>query len=104
MSKPIRIKGRVSKGVAEIKALMPHDMESGLRREVETGELVPAHYITNVEAEHNSEIVFTAYWGPAVSKNPFIAFSFTGAQPGDTISIRWLDSDGETSETQETLK
>ncbi len=46
----------------------------------------------------------TAYWGTAVSKNPYVAFSFTGAAAGDTISMRWTDNHGDTSEGQATLK
>ncbi|MCH7899034.1 MAG: thiosulfate oxidation carrier complex protein SoxZ, partial [Proteobacteria bacterium] len=91
MGKPIKIRARVKGDIAEVKALMPHDMESGRRRDVETDEIVPAHYITDVVAEHNGEVVLTAYWGTAVSKNPYLAFSFKGAVAGDTIQIRWLD-------------
>ena len=46
MGKPIKIRAKIKGDVAEVKALMPHDMESGRRRDPETNELVPAHYIT----------------------------------------------------------
>lgn len=104
MGKPIKIRAKVKGDVAEVKALMPHDMESGLRRDAETDELVPAHYITDVVAEHKGEVVLTAYWGTAVSKNPYVAFSFTGAAAGDTISIRWTDNFGDTSAGEATMK
>ncbi len=104
MGKPIKIRAKVKGDIAEVKALMPHDMESGLRRDAQSGELVPAHYITDVVAEHNGEVVMTAYWGTAVSKNPYVAFSFTGAAAGDTISMRCTDNHGDTSEGQATLK
>ena len=104
MGKPIKIRAKVKGDIAEVKALMPHDMESGLRRDPETNELVPAHYITDVVAEHNGEVVLTAYWGTAVSKNPYVAFSFSGAAVGDTIVIRWNDNKGDSSETEAILK
>ena len=104
MGKPIKIRAKVKGEIAEVKALMPHDMESGLRRDPETNELVPAHYITDVVAEHNGEVVLTAYWGTAVSKNPYVAFSFSGAAAGDKIVVRWTDNSGDTSETEATLK
>ena len=104
MGKPIKIRAKIKGDVAEVKALMPHDMESGLRRDPETNELVAAHYITDVIAEHNGTEVLTAYWGPAVSKNPYIAFSISGAAPGDTIKVRWTDNSGDTSETETALK
>ena len=104
MGKPIKIRAKVKGDVAEVKALMPHDMESGMRRDAETDELVPAHYITDVVAEHNGEVVMTAYWGTAVSKNPYVAFSFTGAAAGDNINIRWTDNFGDKSTGEITLK
>jgi sulfur-oxidizing protein SoxZ len=104
MGKPIKIRAKVKGDVAEIKALMPHDMESGLRRDSKTNKLIPAHFITDIEAEYAGEIVMTAYWGPAVSKNPYVAFSFSGATAGETIKIRWHDNTGDSSETEAVLK
>ncbi len=104
MGKPIKIRAKLKADIAEVKALMPHDMESGLRRDAESGELIPAHYITNVEVEHNGEAVLQAYWGPAVSKNPYVAFSIRNAAVGDTIKVRWSDNTADTSETETILK
>ncbi len=104
MGKPIKIRAKVKGDISEVKALMPHDMESGLRRDAETNELVPAHYITELVAEHNGEIVMTAYWGPAVSRNPYVSFSFTGGVAGDTIKIHWEDNQGDSSTTEAVLK
>jgi sulfur-oxidizing protein SoxZ len=104
MGKPIKIRAKMKGDIAEVKALMPHVMESGLRRDAETNELIPAHYITDVVAEHNGEVVMTAYWGPAVSKNPYVSFSFTGAAAGDTVKIRWDDNSGDSSTTEAVLK
>jgi len=104
MGKPIKIRAKMKGDIAEVKALMPHDMESGLRRDAETNELIPAHYITDVVAEHDGEVVMTAYWGPAVSKNPYVSFSFTGAAAGDTVKIQWSDNSGDSSTTEAVLK
>ena len=104
MGKPIKIRAKVKGDISEVKALMPHDMESGLRRDAETNELIPAHYITKVVAEYNGEIVMTAYWGPAVSRNPYVSFSFTGGVAGDTIKIHWEDNQGDSSTTEAVLK
>ena len=104
MGKPIKIRAKIKGDVAEVKALMPHDMESGRRRDPETNELVPAHYITDVVAEHNGEIVMTAYWGTAVSKNPYVSFSFTGAEVGDTVKMSWNDNEGDSSTTEAFFK
>lgn len=104
MGKPIKIRARLKDDVAEVKALMPHDMESGYRRDPETDELVPAHYIADVVVALNGEEVMHAYWGPAVSKNPYVAFSIMGAAAGDVLKISWVDNFDDTSETETTLK
>ncbi len=104
MGKQIKIRAKLKGDVAEVKALMPHDMETGFRRNPDTNELVPAHYITDVVAEINGEVVLTAYWGSAVSKNPYVAFSISGAASGDTIKMHWADNKGDSSEIETTLK
>ena len=104
MGKPIKIRAKVKGDVAEIKALMPHDMESGLRMDPETNDFVPAHYITDVVAELNGEVVMTAYWGQAVSKNPYVSFSVSGAAAGDMVRLVWNDNKGDSSETEVALK
>lgn len=104
MGKPIKIRAKLKGDIAEIKALMPHDMESGMRRDPETEELIAAHYITDVIVEHNGDVVMQAYWGTAVSKNPYVAFSIRNAASGDVIKIRWTDNMADSSEIETTLK
>ena len=104
MGKPIKIRAKVKGDISEVKALMPHDMESGLRRDADTNELVPAHYITELAAEHKGEIVMTAYLGPAVSRNPYASFSFTCGVAGDTFKFHSEDNLGVPSTTEAVLK
>ena len=99
----IRVKAKVKDGVAEVKSLMKHEMETGTRKDSKTGELVPAHHITEVVAKHNGKVVMQANWGPAVSKNPYFAFSFRNAKPGDKLEISWVDNTGEQASTETTL-
>lgn len=100
MPDPMRIRASLKGDVVEVKVLMAHPMETGLRKD-SSGELVPAHYIEKVTATCNDRTVFSADWGPAVSKNPFLAFRFKGAAKGDKVAITWNDSAGE-SRTDET--
>lgn len=104
MGKPIKIKAKIKGDIAEVKALMPHPMESGVRVDAETGEVVPKHYIKEVVCKHNGNVVNTAFWGTGVSKNPYMAFKFKGAKPGDKLEISWLDNTGDTSVNEVTLK
>jgi sulfur-oxidizing protein SoxZ len=94
MADPMRIRAQASGDRATVRVLMSHEMETGQRRDG-SGNLVPAHFISNVEAKHNGKTVMTAQWGPAVSKNPFLQFSVKGAKAGDKITVSWLDNKGD---------
>lgn len=95
MADPMRIRAALTGDVVEVKVLMSHPMETGLRKDA-SGNPVPAHYIRTVKASCKGKDVLTAEWGPAVSKNPFLAFKFKGAAKGDKVSVTWLDTAGET--------
>lgn len=103
MASTIRVKVKRTGDEAEVKTLMKHEMETGTRKDSKTGETIPAHYITEVKAEVNGQLVMTANWGPAVSKNPYFAFSVKGAKAGDKLTISWVDNKGETSSTETTI-
>ena len=50
MASPMKIRATTTAGVTEVKALMSHPMETGRRKDAD-GQLVPAHYITEVTAQ-----------------------------------------------------
>jgi len=94
MAKGIKIRATAKSSGTTVKALMSHPMETGLRKNKKTGKKIPAHYIQEVKAEHNGNLVLTALWGPAVSKNPYLSFKFNGGNKGDTLKISWVDNKG----------
>ena len=102
MADPMRIRAAANGDVTEVKILMSHPMETGQRKDA-SGKLVPAHFIEKVTATCNGKTVLTADWGPAVSKNPFLAFRFKGAKAGDKVSITWVDTAGETRTDEATI-
>ena len=102
MADPMRIRAALSGDKVEVKVLMAHPMETGLRKD-SSGKLVPAHYIEKVTATCNGKTVLSADWGPAVSKNPFLAFRFKGAK-GDKVEITWKDTAGESRTDSTTVR
>jgi sulfur-oxidizing protein SoxZ len=68
-------------------------MDSGFVKDT-TGKLIPAHHIETLVFQHNGNTVFTALWGPAVSKDPYLKFAFRGAAKGDQITATWIDNVG----------
>ncbi len=99
----MKVKAKVKKGAVVVKLLAKHPMETG-RRKGKDGKLIPGHYITELEGVHNGERVFQAELGPAVSKDPYLAFSFTGGNTGDTLTMSWLDNTGETKSTDVAIR
>lgn len=45
-----------------------------------------------------------AYWGGAISKNPYLSFKFKGAAAGDKIKITWVDNMGKGDSAEAAIK
>lgn len=101
MADPMRIRAKEKDGGADVRVLMAHEMETGQRKDGD-GKLVPAWHISEVVASLNGKPVLKAYWGPAISKNPYLAFYVAGGKKGDKIEIKWVDNKGE-SRTDEAV-
>ena len=80
--------------IATVKVLIYHPMETGLRKDKASGETIPAHYITEVQVQHNGNDVMTGLWGGGVSQNPYLSFDLKDAKPGDTVKVSWIDNQG----------
>jgi len=81
MATKIRIRAQLQGDVTEVKTLMSHPMETGLRKD-SNGNKIPEHFIKEVTINHNGKNLLTADWGIAISKNPYLSFSFKGGAPG----------------------
>jgi len=95
MANSIKAKAKLKGEETEVKALISHPMETGLRKDKTTGEIIPAHFIKEVVCKWKDKTVMTAQWSGGVSKNPYLGFKFKGAAVGDTIEISWTDNTGE---------
>ena len=104
MSAKIKVETRIAGDVADIKSMMIHPMETGTRKDPDTGELVPIHHITQITFTHNGEVVLIANLSTAVSKNPFFGFKLPGAKAGDSLKVSWVDNLGETDELETEIK
>ncbi len=94
MPDPMKIRATATGDWTEVKVLMSHEMETGQRKDG-AGKPIPAWFIQNVMVTHNGKTVLSAQWGPAVAKNPFIAFKFKGGAKGDKVVVTWQDNRGE---------
>ena len=95
MAQTIRIRVKLEGDVADIRALLEHPMETGLRKDAITGELVPIHFIKNAVVSVAGKPVLQTEWAQAMARNPYIQIRVRGAHPGDEVVIEWEDNRGE---------
>ena len=100
----IKMRAKAESGVTTIKALISHAMETGTRKDKKTGKKIPAHFIQEVVCTHKGNTVMTANWGPAISKNPYLSFRFTGGVAGDSVTLSWVDNKGGKDSSETTIK
>jgi len=98
----MRIRAQAQGDKAVVRVLMSHEMETGQRKD-SAGKAIPAWFIQEVGATLNGAPVFSAVWGTAVAKNPFVQFTIRGAKAGDKIVVQWLDNRGDKRSDEATV-
>ncbi len=98
MASSIRVRATASGENTEVQALIQHPMDSGFVKDVK-GELIPPHFIRELIFEYDGKSVFVADWGGAVSKDPYVKFTFKGGKKGDDLKVSWVDTKGATDTT-----
>jgi sulfur-oxidizing protein SoxZ len=91
---------KLTDDIADVRVLIGHPMETGLRKDPKTGELVPMHFIETVSATLNGKVVLEAQWSRAIARNPYLQFRVRGVKVNDEIGIAWIDNRGETNSTK----
>jgi len=98
----IRIKAKERNGVVDVKSLMKHPMETGLRKDRD-GNKIAEHWIQDVVAQSNGKEVFRVAFNTSVSKDPYLAFQFEGTK-GDALTLTWTDNTGASSSAETTIR
>jgi sulfur-oxidizing protein SoxZ len=104
MASTIKIKAKLSGDEVDVKSLMLHPMETGARKDPDTGQVLPVHHITQLVFTNNGTEVMVANFSTAVSKDPYFAFRYRGAKAGDTLNATWTDNTGATDSLDVVLK
>jgi sulfur-oxidizing protein SoxZ len=104
MASGIRIRTSTKDELTTVQAILKHPMDTGNSRDPETGNMIPAFFIEAVTVYHGDKVIMTCDWSRAVSKNPYLSFSFTGAKKGDTVRISWQDSSGNTESKEAVIQ
>ena len=79
--------------VIQIKTLISHKMETGLRKDKKTGKPIPQNIINAFVATYNGEEVFRTKMHAAISANPYISFFMKVPGEGE-LALTWTDDTG----------
>jgi sulfur-oxidizing protein SoxZ len=91
----INVPAKARRGeIVEIKTLISHPMETGYRPKGD-GTFFPRDIVNKFVCTLNGEEIFRADLYPAISANPFIAFT-TVAREGGLLAFSWTNDRGET--------
>jgi sulfur-oxidizing protein SoxY len=101
-AEPIKIRARLEGGVADLRALVTHPMENGLRTDP-TGKSIAEHFIQNLDIRLNGKTQLEAQIGRSVSTNPLFAFKVQGAKADDRFTLTWRDNKGLTRTDEATV-
>ena len=78
--------------LVEVKALVSHVMETGLRKDA-NGNTIPRKILNKFSCRVNGKEVFSADFETAISANPYIQFKFRAQESGPVV-LTWIDDDG----------
>lgn len=99
----MKIRAKMVDGAAHVTVLMIHPMETGQRKDSQSGQVYPAHFIQQVTATINDRPVLNMQCGPAISTNPMFAFRVRDARAGDRLVIAWEDNKGDKARAEATI-
>jgi sulfur-oxidizing protein SoxZ len=102
MADPMKIRATLKDGIADVRVLMGHAMETGQRKDSD-GNLIPPHFIQTMTVAINGKVVVEGETGTSVSRNPVFGFKVKGAKSGDNVTISWVDNKGDRRSDEATI-
>jgi len=98
----MKIRASMNGEITEVKVLMAHPMETGLRKDA-AGAVIPAHFISEVTATFGGKTVLQCSFSQSVSQNPYLAFKFKGGTKGGKVQVSWIDNTGDKRSDEATI-
>jgi sulfur-oxidizing protein SoxZ len=84
--------------VVKIDFMAMHPMETGMRKDKESGNLIPAHFIDEVKFMFNDTLITKMVIWESLSVNPLMSVSFKVPGAG-TLKVIAKDNKGQSVET-----
>jgi sulfur-oxidizing protein SoxZ len=89
----VQVPRTAAKGeIIQIKTLIEHQMETGLRRD-SNGEVIPRKIINQFVCRYNDEVVFSVDVNEAVAANPYFEFYLRATTSG-RLDFVWKEDGG----------
>jgi sulfur-oxidizing protein SoxZ len=89
----IKVRAAASGSVAEVRILMSHPMENGLRKGPD-GKIVAADFVRALTVTIGGKTYLDAQFGGGISKDPYLGFRANDAKSGDKIVLTFEDNSG----------
>lgn len=102
MADPIKIRAQIQGEVTDIRILLQHPMETGLRKD-DKGQPLAIHFIQTFSVSHNGKPMIDGQLNTSISKNPLFAFKARGIKTGDKLTVSWLDNTGDRRQDEITV-
>lgn len=103
MNRETKVRTRTQEGMIEVLVLVNHPMETGQRKDKATKATIPAHFIQELNIDHNGKRVAVVSMGVGVSENPLISVRLPNGKNGDKLKVTWKDNKGETGVNETTI-
>jgi sulfur-oxidizing protein SoxZ len=98
----VQVPASAAKGeVFQVKALIPHSMETGLRYD-EQGAIIPRKIINKFTCRYGDAVIFGADIHESVSANPYIEF-YVRATDSGSLEFIWEEDGGGVFRLEHTL-
>lgn len=94
MGDQIKIRAQIQGEVTEVRILMQHPMETGLRKD-DKGQTLPAQFIQSFTVSLNGKPIIDGQLNTSISKNPLFTFKARGVKSGDKLAVTWVDNTGD---------
>ena len=94
MGEQIKIRAQIQGDVTEVRILMQHPMETGLRKD-DKGQTLPAQFIQSFTVSLNGKPIIDGQLNTSISKNPLFTFKARGVKGGDKLAVTWVDNTGD---------
>lgn len=84
--------------IVKVDFMAMHPMETGMRKDKDSGELIPANYINEVKFMFNDQLITKMVIWESLSVNPLMSISFKVPSAG-TLKVIAKDNKGQSVET-----